>query len=192
MIQTQKYTWLLGLAALLYAFVVPNSARAVTLGSERGQDVTVVPTTTFDDGLFHYDYTISNNTTNDFLLVTLDVAAQPNAIQNLATPDGFVAIFDAGLGLLDFGGEDSPGFSAGSTFTGFEFDSPFQPEVSSFTALRLDTNENPVTFTGRTSAPTAVPEPSTIAGLAIASTMLLFRRKRAGKPVAARVHQHHS
>lgn len=191
MLRTRQYTWPLGLSALVYALVVPNIARAVTLGSDLMQDVTVTPTTTFDDGLFHYDYTISNNTTNDFLLVTLDVAAQPNTIQNLSTPDGFIGIFDAGLGLLDFGGEDSPGFTAESTFTGFEFDSPFQPRVSSFTALRLDANENPVTFTGRTSAPTAVPEPSMLAGLALAPTILLFRRKRSRKPAVARVHQHH-
>lgn len=187
MLRTRQYARSLGLASLLYALVVPNSAHAASL--------TVTPTTTSSGDLFHYDYTISNNTTTDFSLVTIDVAAQPDAIKNLVTPNGFLSNFDAGLGLLDFGGEDSPGFTAGATFTGFAFDSPFQPSSSSFTALGLDANENPVTLTGRTLAPTAVPEPSSLVGLALVPSLLLFRQKRPngqGKPAVVRAHQHHS
>ncbi len=184
MLRTQPYAWWsLGLASLLYAIVVPNSAHAASL--------TLTPTTAFEDGFFHYDYTISNDTNSDFLLVTLDVAAQPNAIQNLVAPTGFFSNFDAGLGLLDFAGQESIGFPAGSTFTGFEFDSPLQPRASSFTALRLDANENPVTFTGRTQAPAPVPEPSSTAGLvALVSGFLLLRRfsaKRQRLAVAASI-----
>lgn len=180
MLQTQHYAQSLGLAALLYA-LVPNSAYAASL--------TVTPTTTSENGLFHYNYTISNDTINDFLLVTIDVAAQPNAIQNLVTPTGFFSNFDPGIGLLDFAGPASTGFTAGSTFTGFEFDSPLQPRASSFTALRLDANENPVTFTGQTPAP--VPEPSSTAGLvALLPGFLLLRRfsaKRKRLAVAASI-----
>ncbi len=166
MLRTQQYAQFLGLAALLYT-LVPNSAHAASL--------TVTPTTTSENGLFHYDYTISNDTSNDFLLVTIDVAAQPDAIQNLVTPTGFFSNFDAGLGLLDFAGQESTGFTAGSTFTGFEFDSPLQPRASSFTALRLDANENPLTLTGRTPAP--VPEPSSTAGLvALVPGFFILRR----------------
>lgn len=186
MFQTRQYMQSLGLVSLLYVLVVPNSAQAATL--------TVTPTTSSGD-LFHYDYTISNNTTTDFSLITIDVAAQPDAIQNLVTPNGFLSNFDAGLGLLDFGGEDSPGFTAGATFSGFAFDSPLQPEASSFMALRLDANENPVTLTGLTLAPTAVPEPSSLVGLALVPSLLLFRRKRPdgqGKPVVVRADRNHS
>jgi len=187
MVQTRQYVQFLGLASLVYALVVPNGAQAASL--------TVTPTTTARGDLFHYDYTISNNTDTDFSLVTIDVAAQPSAIQNLVTPNGFLSNFDAGLGLLDFGGEYSPGFTAGATFSGFAFDSPFQPEASSFTALRLDANENPVTLAGQTLAPTAVPEPSSLVGLALVPGLLLFRQKRPNgqrKPAVVMAHQHHS
>lgn len=187
MLRTRQYIRSLGLASLLYALVVPSSVHAASL--------TVTPMTTSNGGLFHYDYTISNDTTTDFSLVTIEVAARPDAVQNLVIPNGFLSSFDASLGLLDFGGADSPGFTAGATFSGFAFDSPLQPEASSFTALRLDANENPVTLTGQTLAPTAVPEPSSLVGLALVPSLLLFRRKRPngqGKPAAVRAYQHHS
>ena len=62
-------------------------------------------------------------------------------------------------------------------------------------ALRLDANENPVTLTGLTLAPTAVPEPSSLVGLALVPSLLLFLRKRPngqGKPAVVRADRNHS
>jgi len=62
--------------------------------------------------LFHYDYTISNNTTTDFFRVRSLTLPNRNLTLNLVTP-GFFSNLDAGLGLLDFGGETAGLYAVG-------------------------------------------------------------------------------
>src|SRR5437870_2875031 len=64
--------------------------------------VTVSPTVTFSNGLFHYDYSVTNTSVNDVFLVDVHVTQQGDTVQNLMAPAGFQAAFDPGLGLVSF------------------------------------------------------------------------------------------
>jgi hypothetical protein len=159
----------LGLAGALCALLTPGRGEA---------QITVTPDVTLGNGLYHYDYTVANNGTTDLLDVAIDVAAMPDAIQNLMAPDGFQTSFDSGLGIVDFLA-DSHTFTAGGSLSGFAFDSPFGPTDSTFTTLDV----NGDTFTGATAAPTGVPEPGGVALLGAAATtgIVALRRRRAAR-----------
>lgn len=153
-----RYAKLLVLASvLLCALARPGAANPITL----------TPTiTNLSGGLIRYEYSVNNTSLFDFSAMSISLIAAPNAVQNLIAPTGFNAFFDPGLGQVDFV-EDTQNFTAGSTISGFAFDSPFAPGSSIFTALRLDQSENPVTLTGTTQAPApiSVPEPGATMGL---------------------------
>lgn len=163
MIRPRQYARLLGLAGALCALVLPSTTRA---------QVAVTPTVTSSGGLFTYDYTITNNTRLDLVLVTIPTVSAPGAVRNLTAPAGFLASFDPDLGLVDFI-EGTQAFTAGRTFSGFRFDSPIGPAASQFTALNVQGNE----LRGATLAP--VPEPGSLAlGLTLAPGLILVSLRR--------------
>jgi len=172
-----RYAKLLVLASvLLCALALPGAA------------ITLTPTiTNLSGGLVRYEYSVNNTSLFDFSAISISVIAAPNAVQNLITATGFNAFFDPGLGQVDFV-EDTQNFTAGSTISGFAFDSPFAPGSSIFTALRLDQSENPVTLTGTTQAPISIPEPAAtmgLLGIGLAGLALMKIRRRKLRKVTA-------
>jgi len=169
---SSRYARLLVLASvLLCGLALPSVARA---------QLTLTPTiTNLAGGLFSYQYSVNNTSPFDFSAISIAVIAAPETVQSLVVPTGFSGFFDPGLGQVDFV-EDTQDFTAGATISGFNFISPFAPQMSTFTALRLDMNDNPVTITGTVLAP-AIPEPATFAlfgaELAGLAAMKIRRRK---------------
>lgn len=167
-----RFTKLLVLAsALLSALCLP--------GAVHGQ-ITLTPTITdAGGGLFSYQYSVRNTSLFDFSAISIEVIPESEAVQSLVAPIDFSAFFDPGLGQVDFV-EDAQNFAAGMTVGGFSFTSPFEPQPSTFTALRFDENTgDPVTFTGSVLAP-QIPEPASVlflgVGLAGLATMRTRRR----------------
>ena len=147
-------------------------------GSVHGQ-ITLTPTiTNAGGGFFSYQYSVQNTSLFDFSAISIGVIPAPVAVQSLIAPTDFRAFFDPGLGQVDFV-ENTQNFAAGTTVGGFSFASPFAPQPSTFTALRLDGNSMPETFTGSVLAP-QVPEPASVfflgVGLAGLATMRTRRR----------------
>lgn len=182
MIRTRKHSPFLGLAVALCALALPGAVRA--------QNITVSPTvTSLGNGLYHYDYSIANGSALDLSLVTISAFGRADAVQNLTVPTGFTAVpFDYTLGLLDFAG-DTQNFVAGTTVSGFAFDSAYAPGASTFEALALPDNSGIVTFDGTTLAPAApVPEASTATSLGLAlvpGLIVLGLRRRRSKALDA-------
>ena len=150
---------------------------ALTLPTLGNAQVVVKTTVTPAGSLFHYDYTLTNNTANEIAIFTLEgLPTGGNVVQNLTAPTGFQAAFDTNLGLLSFIG-DTNFFSAGTTSPDFVFDSPFAPGTSTFTALDVTGTE----IKGSATAPSAVPEPgavSLLAGVVLAGMGLRRRTLR--------------
>lgn len=173
MIQLFRGVRRLGLAAVFCVLLLPAAARA---------QVTVDPTVTSVAPLFHYDYSVTNNESEDLAIVSLfGIALDPGAIQNLTAPTGFLANFDTGLGIVDFLG-DADVFATGATVSGFSFDSPYGPQTMDFSALSvLGTS-----YSGSTQGPagnvSVVPEPGSLFLLvALGVSSALFPRRRARK-----------
>ena len=91
-----------------------------------------------------------------------------------------VLVYDTNLGIVTFL-SDSEVFGAGTTQSGFTFDSPYAPADTMFDALSL----NGTPFAGITQGPiqgAAVPEPGSLAlftGLSVTCLLALRRQKRA-------------
>jgi hypothetical protein len=150
---------LLWLAVALCVLVATRAAHATVIVS-----VTVAPM----GGLFHYDYSITNDPPSpgvDVILVDVNVLPMDATLTNLFAPAGFLTVYDFGLGkvsfLPDFGSPDL--FEVGATHSGFGFNSPRLPGASTFDALTLlgDTVSGPTQAPlGAIAAP--VPEPATV------------------------------
>lgn len=148
---------------------------ALALTSASAQSVMVQSNVTSNGPLYHYEYTIANQTAFDLSSVTLSgLPAGADTVQNLTAPANFVAFFDTGLGLLSFQ-EGSSSFTAGGSFSGFGFDSFFAPGVAAFSAIDVNGTET----TG--ASVSAVPEPSTYAliGALMAFAFVAYRKRRA-------------
>lgn len=139
----------------------------------------VSPTiSTLSNGLYHYNYTITNNTGQDIYLIDINTANQANAVTNLVAPVGFQKAFDSGLGLVSFL-EDTSSFSS-TPLSGFQFDSIFQGGQVLFAGDYLDGNFNNQVVSGTTRGPVSTPEPGSLAILLTlgASGAFYFRRRR--------------
>lgn len=163
---------------LLCSLALPKAANAGPITF----DLTV---TNVVGGLFNYDYRVSNTSLFDYSAISIGVVAAPGGVLNLMAPTGFSAFFDPGLGQVDFV-ENTLNFSAGSSIRGFSFNSPFGPQPSFFTALRLDLVGSPTTSVGTVLAPgsSSVPDSGATlvllsAGLAGLAAMKNGRRKMA-------------
>lgn len=139
--------------------------------------VIVSPVVTFSSGLYNYNYTITNNSTDDLFDLSIHVPAQATAIKNLSAPAGFISAFDPGLGLVDYL-EDTSTFALGVPISGFKFSSPYAPVAGIFDANLFTTSGSINTFSGKTVAP--APEPGSIAllGAGAVASGLLFNRFR--------------
>ncbi|MBA2253452.1 MAG: hypothetical protein H0W13_12245 [Nitrospirales bacterium] len=180
MSQLRQYSRILTLvSALMCALILPRLVHA--------GPILVDASVSINNGLFHYNYGVTNNSPLDLSVVTISLFSSPLAIQNLVAPTGFNTNFDVRLGLLDFL-ENTRSFTMGTTVSGFQFDSPFGPNTSSFTALALNSNGGLISFAGQTLAPqvtTPVPEPSTFV-LALTSGMLLIGGRRFSRVINSR------
>ena len=175
MIRPRRNTRLLGLVSALCAFIVAPAAHA--------QLVTLSPVM-LSNGLYHYDYSIANNTASDLFDLDINVAPGLNTVQNLTAPAGFMATNDTGLGIVDFL-EDTSSFTA-VPLSGFAFDSPLPPQSSTFDANLADPNSNITVVSGQVIAP-QVPEPGTLAlALLAAPGLLLTVRRRRTTPTSDR------
>ena len=173
MIRRMQYSFLLSMAGAIALALLPDAVSA---------QVVATPTVTLNgSGLYHYDYTIFNNTPDELLDVSihvLPVMPGESAVFNLTAPTGFNAFYtDPGAGLLDYV-EDTPGiFAPGATFSGFTYDSFIAPQTSVFDATRLDLiNGGLVSTTDATIA--AVPEPGSMALLGAMSAAAGFAMRR--------------
>ena len=173
MIRPRRNMRLLGVAGALCALSAAPAAHAQLVTSIFTQN----------GSLFHYNYTINNNTPTDFVDITLSLTPGTNVL-NLVAPVGFTPAYDPGSGDLDFlAGTNAMGgpqdFTPGSTFSGFAFDSPLTPQTLPFTAS--DQNLTPTPGTTLAPRAAAVPESGTLALALLAGPglLLIARRRRA-------------
>jgi hypothetical protein len=159
--------------------MAPAAARA---------DVTVdALVTPLAGGLFHYKFSITNDSLADLFLVTITDAplGEQRITDTLSAPQGFLASYDPGLGLLDFLGDSTPNFPIGKT-DGFAFDSAFGPSVN-FTSFEAFTEaifpDPAATGDVRATIVKVVPEPASL--LLLAMGLLVYACTRA-KPRAQR------
>lgn len=152
------YRYFVGLMVALGACLTASVCHAALM-----VDATVQP---FGGGLFHYEFTITNNTPEDVVLVSLiDAPPSDMTITNtLAAPAGFLALYDPGVGIVDFL-EDSSLFGSGTTTSGFRFDSASGPATGLFSAFEALTTDGDL-LTGAIQTQ-GVPEPGTLALLTL-------------------------
>ncbi len=166
----------LALAGAFGAFFSAGSARAQL-------QVVVAPTVTQTGSLFTYNYSITNFTSADLAIVNISgLPQESDTATNLTAPDGFQTTFDPGVGILSFSPTltSTQAFSAGSTVSGFSFDSVFSPSTVSFDTLDVNGATSAGTTLGPGGAP--VPEASTLVSLGLGLSVLALvavRRRRA-------------
>jgi hypothetical protein len=172
MIRPRQYKNLIGLAVALCVLMASGVSHASLM-----VDATVAP---IGGGLFHYEFSITNTSFVDLLFVTItDAPLGDGLITSTRTaPGGFKTEYDSGLGLIDFLADTTPEFPIGTT-SGFSFDSAFGP-VGNFTTFEAFTLASfPSPEVAGNVQTNVIPEPGTIAMLAIGLCVfaLVARRK---------------
>ena len=155
MIRSTRHRFLLGLTIGIFFLMVSG-----TVYSELIVDVTVSPIL----GGFHFEYSITNDESDDVAIVSIVGPAGDSLIgPTLTAPAGYLANYDFGLGFIDFIEAIYP-FLAGTTTSGFGFDSASSQVPTTFSALTIFGQE----LVGTTQVPggAPVPEPATMILLA--------------------------
>lgn len=153
--------------ALLALLAAPAASAQLSV------DATVEPL----GGSYRYDFTVTNPGPDEYVLVSFYSAPVGDALitSTLTAPGGFLALYDDGLGIVDFL-EDTSYFTAGSTAGFFSFESLSGPGSFFDVFVALDLGGNP--FTGPVNV-TVVPEAGTLAagaGLALLAGAAVRRR----------------
>ena len=136
-------------------------------------DATVSPQS---GGLFRYDFTISNGTNEDVVIVSVrDTPLQDLALQaSLTAPTDFLAAYEGTVGVVDFA-EATALFAAGNTVGGFYFDTAVGPGAGFFATFEALTDGG-VPISGIVS----LPEPATTPMLLIGALAIALRARRRG------------
>jgi hypothetical protein len=143
----------------------------------------VTATVTPTGSLFHYSYAITFNPT-DPEIVDLTINLLPgDTLTNRTAPVGFQMSYDSGLGLLDLLPGLAGSFPLSGTLSGFAFDSPRRPLLTTFDALTILGGTLSGPTTGPLGPASPIPEPVTGVLMAIGLGALGGRRaiqKRSG------------
>jgi hypothetical protein len=127
---------------------------------------------TVDDvgGVFHYAFTVTNNDPDDYAIVSLVDApiGDPLIAASLTPPVGFLAIYDSGVGFVDFL-EDTQLFASGTVVGVFAFDSVFDPSLH-FQDFEALTTQG--TLVSGNVVVTSIPEPGGLALIALGLGLL--------------------
>jgi hypothetical protein len=142
--------------------------------------VTVSDLVTPNGALYHNNYTVTNSSSTDVLLIDITAPADPSAVQNPAAPAGYGISFDPGFGLVtlleDTDPLNNPQFFGSTPVSGFQYDSPFAPTGAIFTAYAVDANGNLIVL--RSSAVTPEPGMLSVCTASVLTGGLLLRRRR--------------
>lgn len=151
-----------------------------------------MPAVTFANGLYHYDYSISNPSTDELLTVRIQVLPfdDPNTppnpnnpnnpVINVSAPAGFTSSYDPFNGFVGYT-EDSSFFTA-APLSGFTYDSALAPMSSTFEAAFAG-GSGITTTNGTTLA--AVPEPGSVALLGAMGAAACFAMRRRRREVGS-------
>ena len=126
---------------------------------------------------FQYSATVQNNTAIDLAIVSLTDAPpnDPLIAGSLSRPPGYLGLYDAGLGIIDFV-EDTLTFPAGLSVGPFTFESAADPAnfFNTFTSIDIEGNifDGLLTVTGRT-PPTTTPDGGSTVVLSLLGVCLL-------------------
>jgi hypothetical protein len=164
LIQTIRKPWLIAAAAIAGL----SSAQAA---------VSISSNVTFNSmsGLYHYTYGVTNSGALDIVLVSVP-ASSAASVAGIFAPIGYSLTYDPSQGWINLT-EDNDiftdnTFAPSSTVTPFEFTSPLQPVVVTFSAFDAGGNE----FSGAVQSP--IPEPSAALLAGLAALGCITRRRR--------------
>jgi hypothetical protein len=155
---------------------------STAVSAELEVEATVLPL----PGRFHYEFSITNSSATDVILVSIVDAplADPLIDSTLMGPAGFLTSYDANLGFVDFL-EDVQLFASGTTTSGFSFESLAGPQSAALHSFEaFDANLELITGMVQT---TVVPEPSNMAAWTVPVMLCLIRRRTRRRPAPDRL-----
>jgi hypothetical protein len=165
----------------LASYIRPLAATWIALGSTTAGATLLVSADVLPvDDAFRWEITIENQGPDDVAIVSLFGAplGDPLIDASLATPPGFFASYDDGLGIVDFL-EDTALFAVGQALAGFVFLSEVGVEPGAFARFEaLTVNGDPEA--GDVSV-RLVPEPHTALLVVLGAAALAARPRREGR-----------